>query len=70
MVTGAQKFRAEGRAEGRAEALVEQMRHKFGEVPDGMHGRLAQASEEELAAWGRHLLDAKTLDAVFSAEAR
>jgi predicted transposase YdaD len=77
-VTTADMFRAEGRAEGRTEGraegraqgaarlLVRQLGRRFGAVPDGVRKRIDAASLEQLEAWSDRVLDAATLDDVFS----
>jgi hypothetical protein len=65
-VTTADMLRAEGRAEGVASVLVRQLTRRFGAVPDGARDRIDAAPLEQLEAWSDRVLDAATLDDVFS----
>jgi hypothetical protein len=57
--------RIEGRIEGRAEQVSDQLSVKFGPLPAAVVERVQRASESELVHWGRKLLVADSLDAVF-----
>jgi hypothetical protein len=67
------KFRDEGRQEGwqegRQEGLLRvlsiQLEERFGPLPKDVRARLAAASDEQLVAWAKALLDAPTLEQVF-----
>jgi predicted transposase/invertase (TIGR01784 family) len=59
------KVRKEGRIEGRAEQVSDQLSVKFGPLPAAVVERVQRASESELVHWGRKLLVADSLDAVF-----
>jgi len=62
---GIKKGRAEGSlAEGR-QFLRRQLRKRFGELPQWVEQKLADADVETLEMWGEALLDADTLDGVF-----
>ncbi|MEX1058176.1 MAG: DUF4351 domain-containing protein [Natronospirillum sp.] len=63
---GIQKGRLEGRLEGEAMLLKKQLTRRFGELPADMEQRLTNATSEELEAWAENILDAQTLDEVFS----
>jgi hypothetical protein len=60
----------EGRKEGRQAALSEilevQLEKRFGELPQHVHDRLHQAEAVDLLAWAAALVDAPSLDRVFS----
>jgi hypothetical protein len=62
----ADKLRAEGRAKGAARILMRQLTRKFGWVPDRVRERINAASIEQLEVWCERVLDAETLDEVFS----
>ncbi|ARP94993.1 hypothetical protein CAL15_11770 [Bordetella genomosp. 13] len=51
---------------GLSRMLAEQAEQKFGLLPDWARQRLQQADTEQLRAWGRRLLGADSLQAVFS----
>lgn len=51
---------------GLSRMLAEQAEQKFGLFPDWARQRLQQADTEQLRAWGRRLLGAETLQAVFA----
>jgi hypothetical protein len=69
-VTTADMLRAEGeakgRAEGRAEALAQLLTLEFGPLPDTARTTLSTASTQQLANWTARVLDASTLDDVFT----
>ncbi len=77
---GRQQGRQEGRREGRQEGLqqglqegearllLRQLQKRFGEVPDWVRARLNDAPLEQLESWGERLLDAASLEALFSEE--
>lgn len=58
--------RKEGRKEGAAELLEKQLIQRFGAVPVAVRRKLANASEEQLAAWGAAVLEAPSLKLVFA----
>lgn len=72
IMTLAEQWMAQGRAEGRAEGerrlLERQLRRKFGDAAtdESVLGRLATASEEQLAQWADRVLDAQTLEELFA----
>ncbi|MGF1546758.1 MAG: Rpn family recombination-promoting nuclease/putative transposase [Thiotrichales bacterium] len=66
---GLQEGRQEGRQEGlqKLRALVgRQLSHRFGTLPQGVAERLAQADFPQLENWADKVLDAATLEAVFT----
>jgi predicted transposase YdaD len=69
-MTTADMLRAEGRAEGHAEGaariLVRLLTRRFGTIPDRARERIDTASLEQLGLWSERVLDAETLDEVFS----
>ncbi len=66
MVTGMAKGRVEGRVEGQSRLLRRQLERRFGVLPSWATEQLANASEEQLEAWGEAILTAPTLEAVFN----
>jgi hypothetical protein len=65
-VTTADMLRAEGEAKGRAEALAQLLTLEFGTLPDATRTKLRTASTQQLADWTARVLDAPTLDEVFT----
>jgi predicted transposase YdaD len=59
---------AEGKAEGKAETLMRQLRRRFGDLPAAVEQRLRSATIADLDRWADRILDAATLEAVFSAD--
>jgi hypothetical protein len=51
--------------QGKAELLQRQLTLKFGSLPAGVAGRVASATDEELANWADRVLLASTLENVF-----
>ncbi|HND40631.1 DUF4351 domain-containing protein, partial [Accumulibacter sp.] len=70
LMEGRMEGRMAGRHEGESLLLVKQLTCRFGPLPAWVGERLAQASEDELQAWGEALLSAPTLAAVFGDEPR
>jgi hypothetical protein len=70
MLTIADKLRAEGRSDGHREerrALVlQQLARRFGTLPPEIEERVAKAEMSELQDWAMRLLDARSLDEVFT----
>ncbi|MFC3852871.1 Rpn family recombination-promoting nuclease/putative transposase [Salinispirillum marinum] len=56
----------EGRLEGEAILLKKLLTHRFGTLPAAIEQRLTQASSAELESWAENILDAKTLEEVFT----
>lgn len=57
--------KAGGRLEGERVLLQKQLERRFGALPPWVSERLAQATPEQLEAWGLDLLDAADLGALF-----
>lgn len=59
-----------GRQEGRQEATVilfkRQLQHRFGTLPNEIHEKIAKAGQSSLEQWSLNILDAKSLDDIFS----
>jgi hypothetical protein len=55
----------EGLLEGERVLLQKQLERRFGALPPWVSERLAQATPEQLEAWGLDLLDAADLGALF-----
>jgi predicted transposase YdaD len=64
---GRKEGRKEGRNEGQQEFLLRLLAWRFGEVPEAITRRVTQATGDELALWGKRVLDAASLDDVFAA---
>lgn len=63
---GMQKGMQKGMHEEGVQLLARLLQRRFGEVSEDLKQRLNQATTEELEVWAEQLLDAKTLDDVFS----
>jgi hypothetical protein len=67
---GLERGRQEGRQEGQQQALCQlltlQMEKRFGQLPQPIRERLRQAPPQDLQRWGAALLDAPSLDHIFS----
>ena len=63
---GLQQGQVKGRQEGEALILERLLTRRFGILPAEIRERLTRASTEQLEAWSLNVLDAKTLDEVFS----
>ena len=66
MATGMAKGVEKGRVEGQSRLLRRQLERRFGVLPSWATEQLANASEEQLEAWGEAILTAPTLEAVFN----
>lgn len=70
LAKGLAKGRQEGLREGRQEGWQEMLRYllegRFGKLPEELEARLAAASQRDLKTWSRRVLDAPTLDSVFT----
>lgn len=64
--TWADAFEAKGRDETLRSMLVHLLERRFGEITDTVRGRAEQASLEEVNRWIDRILDARTIDEVFS----
>lgn len=56
----------EGRLEGEATLLQRQLIRKFGPLPETLQQRIQTATPVQLETWSLNILDAQTLDAVFT----
>jgi len=56
-----------GVVKGQRELLLSLLVHRFGALPEPVTRRVASASTAELARWGKRILDAASLDDVFTA---
>ena len=66
-IAGWKKGWKEGLREGRREILEIQLTHRFGVLPASVRQRISEGTEEELSSWAMAVLDAPTLESVFSA---
>lgn len=62
----ADKLELKGHRQGRAWQIVEQLEYRFGSLPDPVEDRIFTGSDQEVARWALRLLDATTLDEVFT----
>ena len=67
---GVRQGRDEGLREGRVEVLEQLLTRRFGPLSPAVADRLHRGSAADLEAWAGSLLDARTLDDVFDADAR
>ena len=65
---GLQQGLQHGLQQGEVSFLLRLLQKRFGELPDSIRGRLAQAPTEQLERWGERLLDATSLEALFDEE--
>ena len=74
MAEGAAKGRAEGEAKGelkaKADTLLRQLHRRFKTLPNGIEDRVRAADSVLLDEWLDRILDAQTLEDVFSTEQR
>lgn len=61
-----EKGRQEGMQKGEASVLIRLLTRRFGPLDSATEQRLQQASSDELECWADNILDARTLDEVFS----
>jgi flagellar biosynthesis/type III secretory pathway protein FliH len=66
MQAGMQQGMQQGRVVGKIQLLERQLQLRFGELPDWVHERLAQAEENELGHWTDAVLSAVSLESMFS----
>lgn len=66
MQQGMETGLAKGRAEGGSALLARQISRRFGPLPKTIIERLAQAAPDQLEIWADRVLDADSLDDVFS----
>ena len=57
---------ARGEARGGAKLLLHQVRWRFGPVPAETEARVRDASATELEAWGEAILEAQSLEDLFT----
>ena len=57
---------SEGKAEGKADMLLRLLRRRFDSLPETVVAKVRNASEDQLNEWADNILDARTLDMVFS----
>jgi hypothetical protein len=63
---GLKRGRKEGRKEGQVEILLELLRARFGRLSAAIRARVEAANPEQLSAWAKRVLTARTLDEVFA----
>jgi acyl-CoA hydrolase len=66
IMTAADQLMERGRTQGRREMLIDQLRERFGALPDAVAAQVAAAGIAELQAWSKRVLRASTLDGVFA----
>lgn len=57
-----------GESRGFGVMLHGQLEQRFGPLSDAVNARLEEADADQLLAWSRRVLDARTLDEVFADE--
>ena len=70
MRAGRDEGMRQGRVDGERTVLERLLRRRFGRLPPAVADRLHQAAAADLEAWAENVLDARTLDDVFDADAR
>ncbi|MBF0603218.1 MAG: Rpn family recombination-promoting nuclease/putative transposase [Nitrospirae bacterium] len=53
------------RQEGEQRILTRQLRHRFGDVPEWVNQKIAEAKPSSLEAWSLRFVDARSLDDIF-----
>ena len=66
VMSTAQELIKEGREEALRELLEYQLTEKFGELSQEIRDRLDEATADELQLWGKRVLRAERLEAVFA----
>lgn len=66
LTEGRREGRQEGRQEGEQNILLRLLTRRFGPLDPATKQRLQQASPEELERWTDNILDAQSLDEVFT----
>lgn len=66
MQQGMQEGMQQGLQQGEARLLERQLRLRFGELPEAVLRRLAEADEPTLLAWSERVLSASRLDDVLN----
>ncbi len=56
----------DGRLEGEAKILMRQLQRRFGAVPAWVGEKIAKAPSQSLEEWSLRILDAQSLEDVFS----
>ena len=62
----ARKEAREGIRKAREQLLLSQLRHRFGKLPEAVVNRVEAGSAADVERWALRVLDASTLDAVFT----
>lgn len=57
-----------GLEQGKVELLLEQIRARFGSLPDGVEARVTRASSDDLEVWAGRILTAETIHDVLADE--
>nr|VFK67758.1 MAG: protein of unknown function (DUF4351) [Candidatus Kentron sp. UNK]VFK73099.1 MAG: protein of unknown function (DUF4351) [Candidatus Kentron sp. UNK] len=66
MQRGRQEGRQEGLLEGEAKLLLRMLPRRFGPLPNEISERIHKADPDTIESWADRVLDAKSLDDVFS----
>jgi flagellar biosynthesis/type III secretory pathway protein FliH len=66
MQEGLQQGMQQGMQQGERMVLARLLRRRFGRLGPDIHARLEGATPEQLEAWAENILDAKSLEEVFS----
>jgi hypothetical protein len=65
---GVAKGEVKGKIKGKAELVLNQMRHKFGDLPSEIEAVVESASEQQLDEWCLRVLSASTPDEVLDTQ--
>ncbi len=60
------KGKHEGTIEGESKLLLRQIQRKFGNIPKSYQQKILRADEETLLVWGERLIDAESIEDIFS----
>ncbi|MBF0416584.1 MAG: DUF4351 domain-containing protein [Magnetococcales bacterium] len=63
---GEKRGEKRGEKKGEAKMLMRQLQRRFGTVPDWASEKIARSEPPSLEEWGLRILDARSLDDVFS----
>ncbi|GGX60403.1 DUF4351 domain-containing protein [Saccharospirillum salsuginis] len=66
MATLSERLRQEGHHQGEVDVIIRQLSKRFGKLSDSDVARVRSATPEELAIWAENLLDARSLEDVFT----
>ena len=66
MMTWSERVRSEGVQQGELAVLIRQLTRRFGPLDPVTDERLRKAKSVELEQWAENILDARTLEDVFS----